>query len=120
MDYPEHGELTDQKELYEMYKCGTNTHKFVRPTYLGSRRWKACLRLVKKGYMIPKDKKLDFDPDWYMGKPVAVEFTEKGEDWFLSLNPQDFSEQMFWPLPRDIEKYQKEILENREKKRREK
>ena len=111
MDYPIHGELTDQNEVHEMYKLASNKHLTVRPVYFGSRRWQACLRLVKKGYLVPKKLVKDFDPNNYRKEPETLTLTAKGRDWLLACEPKSFEGQMFWPLPRDVIEWKQAIAE---------
>lgn len=109
----------DEEMKSELYTLMTTKHWQLRPWYANSGRAKACARLVKAGYMIPLKEKNnpDFKPEhFYPNDGISYTITEKGLDWILSLNPDDFQHQFMFPKPGDIRKYQAEIRALRESK----
>jgi hypothetical protein len=109
------GNLDDAMKS-ELYSIMITKHLQLRPWYANSGRAKACARLVKIGFFIPVKEKNnpDFIPEkFYPNDNISYTITEKGLDWILALNPDDFQHQFMFPKPHDVLKWHERIKSRR-------
>ena len=101
----------DKQAEHELIRCAGHKTLTVRPA--SYRRERVLLHLIRDGYMIPRQRvnDPDFNPALLAGLApgTSVTLTDKGRAWILALNPADFADVDWWPLPGDIRHAQEAV-----------
>ena len=99
-------------EINELIKCALNKTGAIRPS--SRARLDAAALLVGKGLMAAKPSdvyNLNVHPSIKptLRRNAQMWLTDAGKAAILALSPEDFKNNMWWPLPRDIEYAQSRV-----------